>query len=187
MDTVLNQGASKARRSTTRYYLKNDQVKKNLKGSREIGRLRPAAQSKGTTTVTLYTDTLPGTYALLACADDTELVGKSGENKQLPGVGHNGCGEPLTRPSPRRAGFQRSARLPGKGAPGAGTFALLTAAANCDPGSPCGSRSGCPWEDALPYPPLTGTASVFLSVETPASLRAPSANWHSAPSSHSGS
>ena len=79
-DTVLNQGTGKAKRSTTRYYLKNDQVKKNLKGTREIRRLRPSAQSKGTTSVTLYTDTAPGTYSFLACADDTKVVGEKDDN-----------------------------------------------------------------------------------------------------------
>jgi subtilase family serine protease len=74
-DTVINQGAGSAGPSMTRYYLSTDTTKsigdKLLTGSRSVPALGPGASSTGTQTVTVPTTTTPGTYYLLACADDS--------------------------------------------------------------------------------------------------------------------
>jgi subtilase family serine protease len=82
-DTVRNQGASAAAASKTRHYLsidiENDAADTLLTGLRSVPTLAPGAQSAGTVTVTIPTTTPPGTYRLIACADDTVLVGEANE------------------------------------------------------------------------------------------------------------
>ena len=82
-DTVKNQGATTAAQSTTRFYLSLDGAKDAadtlLAGSRTVATLAAGAQSAGTTTATIPLATLPGTYRLLACADDTQVVAEASD------------------------------------------------------------------------------------------------------------
>ena len=82
-DTVKNQGATTAVQSTTRFYLSLDDAKDAgdtlLTGSRAVATLAAGAQSAGTTTVTIPLTTLSGTYRLLACADDTQVVAEASD------------------------------------------------------------------------------------------------------------
>jgi hypothetical protein len=77
-DTVRNVGNATAAQSTTRYYLSFDSTKDAtdvlLTGSRTVGELAPGAESSGTKAVTVPSTTPPGTYTLLACADDLKKV-----------------------------------------------------------------------------------------------------------------
>ncbi len=87
-NTVKNQGATAAAQSTMRYYLSLDATKDAgdtlLTGTRTVPALAPGVQSAGTATVTIPLGTPPGTYRLLACADDTQLVAETNEG--------NNCG-----------------------------------------------------------------------------------------------
>ena len=82
-NTVKNQGATTAAQSTTRFYLSLDAAKDAgdtlLTGSRAVATLAAGAQSAGTTTVTIPLTTPPGTYRLLACADDTQVVAEASD------------------------------------------------------------------------------------------------------------
>ena len=82
-DTVKNQGATTAAQSTTRFYLSLDAAKDAgdalLPGSRTVPTLAAGAQSAGTTTVTIPLTTPPGTYHLLACADDLQAIAEASE------------------------------------------------------------------------------------------------------------
>ncbi len=82
-DTVQNTGTATAGASVSRYYLSIDAVKSAgdqlLSGSRSVPSLEPGATSTGTVTVTIPSSTASGTYVLLACADDTGLIGESSE------------------------------------------------------------------------------------------------------------
>lgn len=77
-DTVTNIGSATAGPSITRYYLSANFIKDGmdtlLTGSRSVGSLAPMALSTGSTTVTIPSSMPSGTYYLLACADDTNLV-----------------------------------------------------------------------------------------------------------------
>jgi subtilase family serine protease len=83
-DTVRNQGGGDAPQTTTRYYLSLDGSKnsgdKRLKGVGGIGLLAPDTEAGEDALVTIPTDTVAGTYLLLACADDTDLVTEAVEN-----------------------------------------------------------------------------------------------------------
>jgi subtilase family serine protease len=77
-DTARNEGTVTAGASTTRYYLSTD-TRKNagdflLTGSRAVPALAPGAVSSKAVTVTIATATPPGTYVLLACADEANAV-----------------------------------------------------------------------------------------------------------------
>jgi subtilase family serine protease len=82
-DTVRNQGTVTASGSTTHYYLSADAQKspddRLLTGLRSIPTLAPGTAATQTVTVTIPSATPPGTYVLLACADDTKLVAESDE------------------------------------------------------------------------------------------------------------
>jgi hypothetical protein len=82
-DTAQNNGAGPAAPSTTRYYLSLDTTKSGgdvlLTGSRAVPALAAGASSAGTVTATVPASTTPGTYFLLACADDTGTVPESNE------------------------------------------------------------------------------------------------------------
>ena len=82
-DTVLNQGTLAADKSATRYYLSLNQTKGAgdvlLTGKRAIPILAPGAASTGTKKVTILLTALPGTYYVLACADDVQKLGESNE------------------------------------------------------------------------------------------------------------
>jgi hypothetical protein len=73
-DTVRNQGSVASKSSTTRFYLSADQQKgstdKRLTGNHTVPALAPGASATKSATVTVPTSVPPGTYYLLACADD---------------------------------------------------------------------------------------------------------------------
>ena len=79
-DTVMNQGAANAGSSTVRYYLSPDAATDGedvlLVGTRSVPGLGSGASSTGTRTVTVPTTMPPGTYLVLACADDLNRVGE---------------------------------------------------------------------------------------------------------------
>jgi len=82
-DTVVNQGSADAPASLTQYYAASlpskDSASRQLGGSRAIPPLAAGTASQGTVTVTIPSD-LAGLYFILACADDTNLVGESNES-----------------------------------------------------------------------------------------------------------
>jgi sugar lactone lactonase YvrE len=77
-DRVRNRGAEPALETTTRYYLSVDAIRdsgdKRLAGSRAVPALDPGETSRGTVAVTIPTNTAPGTYFLIACADNVAPV-----------------------------------------------------------------------------------------------------------------
>jgi choice-of-anchor B domain-containing protein len=79
-DTVMNRGAAPASSSTTRYYLSVDGVTNAadvlLTGARSVAGLQSNAASTGSKIVTVPTSAPPGTYVVLACADDLAKVGE---------------------------------------------------------------------------------------------------------------
>jgi subtilase family serine protease/sugar lactone lactonase YvrE len=83
-DTVRNRGSVLAPASTTRYYLSLDKLRnvgdQRLTGTRTVPALPPGANSPGTVMVTIPTNTVLGTYFLLACADD--LAPQLGESNE---------------------------------------------------------------------------------------------------------
>ena len=83
-DTVMNQGGVTAKASTTRYYFSMDRQKgvedQRLSGSHSVPSLAPAATYTQTVTVGIPSAMLPGTYYLLACADDKAQVAEVNES-----------------------------------------------------------------------------------------------------------
>jgi hypothetical protein len=77
-DRVRNRGAEPALETTTRYYLSFDELRntgdKRLTGSRAVPALDPGETSRGRVTVTIPANTAPGTYFLIACADNAAPV-----------------------------------------------------------------------------------------------------------------
>jgi subtilase family serine protease len=69
--TVTNDGTAPIAASTTKFYLANtaDATRKNLNGTQSIGALQPGQSDGPQVTVAVYSDTVPGTYVLQACAD----------------------------------------------------------------------------------------------------------------------
>src|SRR5262249_45130304 len=82
-DTAQNFGAVAAGASTTRYYLSTDTVKGSgdilLTGTRSVAALTAGTTSTGTVTVTIPSGAAPGTYRLLACADDLNAVAETND------------------------------------------------------------------------------------------------------------
>ena len=84
-DTAQNIGQASAGRSVTRYYLSDASSKTStsylLSGTRAVPSLASGATSSGTVSVTVPTGVWPNTpYYLLACADDTGVVGEAGSS-----------------------------------------------------------------------------------------------------------
>ena len=77
-DTVSNLALGTAKASTTRYYLSTDTVKSvndiPLGGSRAIPILWPGASHQGSARASIPTNTAPGSYRVLACADDGKAI-----------------------------------------------------------------------------------------------------------------
>jgi hypothetical protein len=82
-DTTLNQGRAVAGPSATRFYLSAQGSKGSggelLGGARVVPALGTNASSSGTVTVAVPAATPSGTYYLIACADDTQLIKESNE------------------------------------------------------------------------------------------------------------
>jgi hypothetical protein len=82
-DTAQNQGNGPSGGSSTRFYLSVDTSKDGsdtlLSGARALGSLAVGGSSSGTIGVTVPTSSAPGTFHVLACADDTSLVIESNE------------------------------------------------------------------------------------------------------------
>jgi len=69
--TVANQGTDPAAASTTSFFLVNTSTgaKKNLKGGQAVPALDPGTSASPVAALSLFSDTLPGTYFVQACAD----------------------------------------------------------------------------------------------------------------------
>jgi hypothetical protein len=85
-DTVSNKGAVESNKtSTTRYYLVSDLQTKTggkwlLKGGRTVGPLGPGGTSIGKETEVYVPTKIPlGSYRLMACADDTNVIAETVE------------------------------------------------------------------------------------------------------------
>jgi hypothetical protein len=79
-DRVRNDGVAAETSTTTRYYLSTDGVRngaRRLTGTRTVPALATGGESAGSATVTVPLATSPGTYYLLACADDLGIVAES--------------------------------------------------------------------------------------------------------------
>jgi hypothetical protein len=83
-DTVKNQGSTSAGASITSYYLSLDTTKGSgdilLTGSRSVPSLGMNETNSGILTVTIPSGTGSGSYYLLACADNTNMVEESDDN-----------------------------------------------------------------------------------------------------------
>jgi subtilase family serine protease len=81
---VQNVGNGAAAGSATRFYVSADAVynsgDKRLNGDLNAPVLAPGSLSSGTRTVGIPSSTVPGTYFLLACADDTKVVTEGNES-----------------------------------------------------------------------------------------------------------
>jgi hypothetical protein len=82
-DTASNGGTWPAAASTTRFYLSTDAVRggsdRRLTGTRAVPVLAVGASSTGTTSLAAKASVPPGTYYLIACADDKKAVAESDE------------------------------------------------------------------------------------------------------------
>ncbi|MDD1720899.1 MAG: SBBP repeat-containing protein, partial [Euryarchaeota archaeon] len=83
-DTVKNQGSASAGGSITSYYLSFDAIKGSsgdilLAGSRSVPSLEVNAGESSSLMVTIPSDTAAGSYYLLACADNTNVIVESNE------------------------------------------------------------------------------------------------------------
>ncbi|BCS35897.1 hypothetical protein TBR22_A51320 [Luteitalea sp. TBR-22] len=90
-DTVTNQGQGPAAASTTRYYLSLDATWSAydvlLSGTRSVVALAPGASSAGSKVVTVPLAAVPGTYFVLACADDVKKVSEQDESNNCTASG----------------------------------------------------------------------------------------------------
>jgi subtilase family serine protease len=79
--TVANNGTDQAPASTTSFFLVNTGTgaKKNLKGGQNVPILDPGASASPAAALSLFSDTLPGTYFVQACADGPKGVSEEAE------------------------------------------------------------------------------------------------------------
>jgi subtilase family serine protease len=79
--TVANQGTDPASASTTSFFLVNTSTgaKKNLKGGQAVPALDPGTSASPVAALSLFSDTLPGTYFVQACADGPKGVSEDVE------------------------------------------------------------------------------------------------------------
>ena len=84
--TVNNRGTDPAPPTTTSFHLVNTStgIKKSLKGGQNVPALAPGASDSSVATITLFSDTIAGTYFLQACADAPKNVSEELET--------NNCG-----------------------------------------------------------------------------------------------
>jgi hypothetical protein len=82
-DEVRNQGSASANATTTQYYLSADRRRDAsdmlLTGTRAIPMLAVGVADRGSASVEIPRTIVPGTYYLLACADDLQGVGELSE------------------------------------------------------------------------------------------------------------
>ena len=95
-DTTKNQGTIPAGASATQYYLCPGRYRSSgdilLTGSRSVGTLNAGASSSGSRSVIVPAATTPGTYYLLACADDLGQVSESNEGNNCSAAASEGPG-----------------------------------------------------------------------------------------------
>jgi subtilase family serine protease len=78
---VKNQGPGSAGASVTKFFLVPPiGPKKNLKGTQSVGALGLGLSEASLTTLEIYSDTIPDTYSLQACADGAGTVGEVNES-----------------------------------------------------------------------------------------------------------
>jgi subtilase family serine protease len=82
-DTVRNEGNAIASRSRTRFYLSIDTEKdtgdRRLIGARAVPKLAAGQELSGTTILRIPRTVTPGTYFLLACSDNRNVLAESNE------------------------------------------------------------------------------------------------------------
>jgi hypothetical protein len=126
MDVVRNRGGAHASPSMTGYYLSRDRDRGlgdlRLRG-RSLGRVGPRVTRRRSTTVPIPLSAMPGSYRVLACADDRQRVREADEANNCRAATH--AVEVRRRPD----GDHTPPR-----------FAGLTAATTCVPG-PIGGGS----------------------------------------------
>lgn len=90
-DTAQNLGNVPAKASKTRYYLSTDAAKssgdKLLSGARSVPALAPGAAHSGSKSVKIPASTAPGSYHVLACADDAKTSAESSETNNCTASG----------------------------------------------------------------------------------------------------
>lgn len=90
-DTAQNLGNVAAKASKTRYYLSADAAKssgdKLLSGARSVPALAPGAAHSGGRSVKIPAATVPGSYFVLACADDAKASAESSETNNCTASG----------------------------------------------------------------------------------------------------
>ena len=91
VDKTKNKGRARAGKSKTRFYLsldaqpsENDQL---LDGRHGVPALKPDDADRAMTSVTIDATANPGSYYLVACADDTDKVSESNEGDNCKGDG----------------------------------------------------------------------------------------------------
>ena len=88
---VQNPSPVTAPASTLRYYFSTDAFKDGadtlLTATRSVAALLAGATSSANTTVTVPTTTVPGTYFVLACADDVLVVNEADETNNCRASG----------------------------------------------------------------------------------------------------
>ena len=89
--TVKNKGTAPSPPTTTRFNLVSGTgptaTRKNLKGFQNVPDLAAGAANAVPATISIYSDTVPGTYFLEACADGDEQVNEQNENNCRISVG----------------------------------------------------------------------------------------------------
>ena len=126
-DTIRNRGGTTAPRSTTGYYISRDLTHgaDDLRlGDRSVGALRPGALAHGSRTVSIPRSAAPGSYRVLACADDRHRIRESDERNNCRAAPH-----PISVTAP--PGADRTPPV----------FAGLKAATTCIPGPTVPGRS----------------------------------------------
>jgi hypothetical protein len=83
-DTTRNIGGTPAPASVTRYYLSANSTRDTgdflFAQTRAVPALAPGTQSSGTALLAIPKATTPGSYFIIACADDTHVIAEAREN-----------------------------------------------------------------------------------------------------------
>jgi subtilisin family serine protease len=182
-DTALNRGAGSAGSSVTRYYLSSTPGAvpqgTRLNGTRTVPALAAGASFSGTATLSISPYFVPGSYYLLACADDTRSVIESDESNNcvsssspLPVDGPDLVESSVAVNNPLMPGGTAGVTdtSVNRGAASAGTsttrYYLSTTPSSVPAGSPLAGSRAVPALAAGAS--STGTATVTVSPYTPA-------------------